>query len=64
MNENRIVYSIKVADLQEVAREELDRELSEEEIRIVEDRLGDYINWFEAVAFTIADKLEASAEET
>ena len=50
---DRIVYSINVEDIQTVAEHELDRELTDEEIKRVEQRLGDYIDWYEAIAITL-----------
>ncbi len=49
---DRIVYSINVEDLQNVAEQELDRELSDKEIKLIEDRLGDYIDWYGTIAST------------
>jgi len=54
---NRIVYSINVEDLQTVAEEELERELSDEEIKLVENRLGDYMDWYGTIA-TVLDELK------
>lgn len=51
----RIVYSINVEDLQTVAEQELGRELTDEEIKIVEERLGDYIDWYGAIALTLGE---------
>ena len=48
-NPSDIVYSINIEDLQNVAKEELERELSDEEIKRVEDKLGDFLNWRDAV---------------
>jgi hypothetical protein len=45
----RTVYEISVEDLQRVAREVLERELSDEEIAAVTNSLGDYIDWFQAI---------------
>ena len=50
---DRVAYSINVEDLQTVAEQELERELTDEEIKIVEERLGDYIDWYEATALTL-----------
>lgn len=55
MKRSRIVYSIDVDDLQDVARREFNRELSKGEVKSVADRLGDYIDWYEAVNITIAE---------
>jgi len=55
---DRIVYSINVEDLQTVAEQELERELSDEEIKIVEDRLGDYIDWYGSIALVLGELKE------
>lgn len=52
---DRIIYSINVEDLQSVADQELDRELTEKEIKFVENRLGDYVDWYGAIASAIND---------
>lgn len=56
MNLNeRVVYSINIEDIQTVAEEELDRELMPQELKLVEDKIGDYIDWFEAISSAIKD---------
>jgi hypothetical protein len=45
----RTVYQISVEDLQRVAMEVLERKLTDEEIAAVAERLGDCIDWFQAV---------------
>ena len=50
---DRIIYSINVEDLQTVAEQELERELTNDEIEIVEKRLGDHIDWYGAIALTL-----------
>jgi hypothetical protein len=51
----RTVYEISVEDLQEVAREILERELTEDELTAVGNRVGDYIDWFQAIENAIND---------
>lgn len=46
---DRIVYTISVEDIQNVAKEILDRKLTKKEITLVEDSVGDYIDWFQSV---------------
>ncbi|MEW6108809.1 MAG: hypothetical protein AB1632_06545 [Nitrospirota bacterium] len=48
-NNKRIVYSINIADIQEVANQVLERDLTDKEIALVEDSIGDYIDWFTAI---------------
>lgn len=50
---DRIIYSINVADIQEVASEVLERSLTKEEIVLVERSLGDYLDWFQAIENSI-----------
>ena len=50
---DKIIYSINIKDLQNVAEQELERELTNEEIEIVEKRLGDFIDWYGAIALTL-----------
>jgi hypothetical protein len=54
---NKVVYSLTVEDLQTVALEVLERELSEVEIAKVEEKLGDYIGWFDAIELAIQEVL-------
>ncbi len=50
---DEIIYQLTVKDIQEVADQELDRELSPEEIELVQNRVGDYISWYDAILATI-----------
>jgi nucleoside-triphosphatase THEP1 len=61
-NSERIVYSINVEDIQEVAREVLERKLTKREILLIEDSIGDYINWFDAIEFAIKKHIEIRPE--
>lgn len=44
-----IVYGINVNDLQEVANQVLDRRLTSKEIALVQESVGDYIDWSQAI---------------
>jgi hypothetical protein len=44
--------------LQTVAEQELERELTDEEIKIVEERLGDYVDWYGAIALTLGEVIK------
>ena len=46
---DRIVYSISVGDIQEVAKQVLERDLTKKEVLLVEKSVGDYIDWFQAI---------------
>ena len=45
----KIIYSINIEDIQNVAEQELERKLTAKELSLVEDTVGDYINWYEAI---------------
>ena len=49
INPEKIIYSINIEDVQNVAEQELERKLTAKELRLVEDKVGDYINWYEAI---------------
>ena len=44
-----IVYGINVDDIQEVSIQVLERPLTDEEIALVKESVGDYIDWFQAI---------------
>ena len=54
---SRIIYSINIEDVQNVAEEELGRKLSERELEIVKDKIGDYIDWYSAIDLTIRNEI-------
>jgi hypothetical protein len=56
-NNERIVYSINVSDIQEVANEVLERELTKEEISLIEDSIADHIDWFQAIENAIDEHI-------
>src|SRR5882762_7962062 len=47
-----------------VAREKLGRDLSVEELTLVEDKIGDYFDWHGPIASAIEDCVENSPPET
>jgi len=49
----RTVYEISVDDLQQVAKEVLEHELTDDEIVAVGNSVGDYIDWFQAIENSI-----------
>jgi hypothetical protein len=51
----KIIYHINVEDLQTVAEQELDRALDDKEIDAIGEKLGDHINWYEAISEAIND---------
>ena len=56
MNDNnKIIYSINIEDVQNVAKQELHRLLTDKGLKLVEDKIGDYMNWYDVVAILIGN---------
>jgi hypothetical protein len=51
--DEQIVYSLSVEDIRNVVEQEGLRELSDTEIREIEDILGDEIDWYECILSAI-----------
>ncbi len=56
---SKIIYSLTIEDIQMVAEQEIDRELTIEEIKQIEDSIAEKINWYEAIADTILQNIRA-----
>jgi len=50
---SRTIYSINIEDVQNVAEEELGRKLSKRELEVIEDKIGNYIDWYSAIDLAI-----------
>jgi hypothetical protein len=57
MKSNKIIYSLNVRDIQNIANQELKRNLSSDEIQKIIDAIAEKINWREAIADSINEKL-------
>jgi hypothetical protein len=55
----KIVYSINIADIQEVAYQVLDRKLNNEEIEKIKESIGDYLDWFQAIENAINEHISS-----
>lgn len=56
MDNKHILYSLNAEDAQIVARETIYRSLTDDELRKVEERLGDYFpNWSDLLEMVIND---------
>ena len=58
MEQERIIYSLNIDDVQTVASEILDRHLSTNEIAQIENAVAERIDWFEAIVGAISEKIE------
>lgn len=57
MDGKHIIYSLNVNDIQCVARNEYDRDLTDEEINQLKDCIGDTIPWYDCVLTAICDHI-------
>lgn len=55
MEDDKIIYSINIEDVQNVAQQEMGRILTSDELAIVEEKIGEHIDWFEAIASVISE---------
>lgn len=58
MDNERIIYSINVEDVQNVAEQEFGRTLTEAEVNLIEDKVGDYFAWYDTLLMAIEDNLD------
>ncbi len=59
IDNSKIIYSINIEDVQNVAQQELGRELKEKELKVIENKIGDYIDWYEIINMIIANNIPA-----
>lgn len=58
-NQNeKIVYSINIADIQTVANDELERDLTFDEIKKIEDSIAENLDWYGAISDAINSNLD------
>jgi hypothetical protein len=55
MNKNKILYKLSVEDFQNVAFQEIYRELTAKEIEIVKNSLENNIPWYDLIANSISE---------
>lgn len=53
MQNDKIIYQLTVEDIQTVANNLLNRELSQKEILKIEDEISENINWYDAIESAI-----------
>ena len=59
-DKNKIVYQLTIEDIQEVAIQELDRELTPKEIKRLIDPIAEKIPWYDAIADAINEAFDTS----
>ena len=53
MNNEELIYSLNINDVQTVAEEEIGRTLSRNEIELIKKFIEENINWYDAIADAI-----------
>ncbi len=46
---DKIIYQLSVEDIYEVCKESFDRKPTKAEIKFVEEKIGNHVNWFDAI---------------
>jgi hypothetical protein len=62
MKFNKIIYKLVVEDIQNVAEEELERNLTDDEINSILESITERINWYDAIADAINEKIKSKVE--
>ncbi len=57
MKKAKIIYSLNVEDIQTVANDEIERDLTDIEIEKIIDLIAEKINWYDAIADSINEKI-------
>ncbi len=57
---DEIIYSLNIDDIQTVAKEVLNRKLSENELKQVVELVPERINWFDSIETAILEKIHES----
>ena len=63
MRKNNIIYSINIEDVQNVALQEYERKLTDDELKIIADEIGDYFDWYEIIASAIDTHIKREDNE-
>ncbi|MCL5992534.1 MAG: hypothetical protein M1419_10620 [Bacteroidetes bacterium] len=57
LRKDKIIYSINIEDLQNVADEVLERKLTNQEIKLLIDKIGDYFDWYDSIDRAIMNNI-------
>ncbi|MBK7447330.1 MAG: hypothetical protein IPJ45_15200 [Ignavibacteria bacterium] len=49
INVDKVIYQLTIEDLQNVANEEIDRDLTESELNLLENKIGDHVDWYGSI---------------
>ena len=59
-NKEEIIYSLDITDIQTVAEQEIERELTINEIEKIKDIIAEKIDWYGTIADSISEKIDVS----
>lgn len=62
MKNNKIIYSLSVEEIQEVALEELGRNLTPDEIQKAIPSIEKSIDWYDIIYYSILGNIESNEE--
>lgn len=62
MKKDEIFYSLSIEDIQTVANEEIERDLTPDEIKRVIPEIEKSISWYDAISDSISEMLSADSE--
>lgn len=62
MKSNKIIYQLTVEDIQNVAEEELERQLTDAEIKSILDIIAEKIKWYDVISESIREKIRFSED--
>ncbi len=57
-NQNSVFYSLNEDDIQTVALQEIERDLSNVEIESIKEIIASNINWYDAIAEAIHERIK------
>ncbi len=58
INLDEIIYSLCIEDIQDVAEQEIDRQLTLDEIERIKDLIAEKIDFYGAIADAISEKIK------
>lgn len=56
MRKDKVIYRLTIADVQTVAQEQLERNLTAEELKDIDDLIAERINWYEIIESVLCEK--------
>lgn len=63
LDTNKIFYYLSFEDIQNVANQEIERNLTDAEIEKILDAIAERINWYDAIADTINETFKENSNE-